>query len=342
MPRACFFARVRDAALFEIVDWYRADIRILSELGFEVTTARTWSEIPWNSDLYFTWWWGSGALALAKSRLLGRPNIFTGTLQLTPELDWWQELGPVKQAVVRGCLGLSSANLAISDAELAHLRRLGAPRCETVTLGVDSDFYRPATAISRQKLVIIVSHLTRENVRRKCVDTFIWAVPRVLERHPDARFRVIGGKEDGYPELAHLTESLGVASVMEFTGRISTDEKRRQYQIASVLAQTTIYEGFGMSIAEAMSCGLPIVSSWRGSIPELVGDCGRFVEPRDAIGMAAAITELLDDPAAAVDLGRRGRARIVERFSHTSRRRRLASVIARVMPDWQPPEGIFA
>lgn len=334
--RACFFARVRDAALFDIVDFYRNDIRILRDLGFEVVPARSFGEVPWGCDLYFTWWWGPGILSLAKSLPAGRPNIFTGALQLVPELDWWQRLGAVRRGVVRASLALATANLAICQVELEFLQRLRAPRRRLAYLGVDTNLYRPAAARPAEKLVVAVSHLTAANVQRKRLATLVRAVPLVRAAHPDARLRILGALEDGYPPLRALADSLGVAGAIDFAGRVSTADKVATYQRATVLAQPTMYEGFGMAQAEAMSCGVPVVSSARGSVPEIVGDCGRYVEPDDVEGLAREIVAFLSDPEAAAALGCRSRQRIVERFSYDARKHVVSEVVAQVLPGWRP------
>ena len=134
-----------------------------------------------------------------------------------------------------------------------------------------------------------------------------------------------------------LAHKLGVSPALSFPGRVSTPEKLAFYQRARVLAQATVYEGFGVSIAEAMACGLPVVTSPRGSLPEVVGDCGRFVEPDDADGMAREISALLAEPAAAQALGLRARARVEERYSRRVHRQALARVISSVLPSWCPP-----
>lgn len=331
--KACFFARVRDPKLFDVVEFYRNDIRALRDHGFDVVTARSFSEIPMRADLYFTWWWGPGMLALAKSLPSGRPNIFTGTLQLDPSLGWWEALGPARQLVVRACLKLASANLATCDVELGYLRQLGAPHAERVYPGLDLSEYRPGSAphATREKLVLSVSHLTAENVQRKRLTTVVRAVPAVLARHPDARFVIAGGHDSGYSTLAALAAELGVTHAVELPGRIPLAEKLRLYREARVFAQPTVYEGFGVAHAEAMGAALPVVTSPRGAIPEVVGDCGRYVEPDDAEGMARQISALLDDPEGGESLGRAARERVLSRFSYDRRRDALGAVIDRVL-----------
>src|SRR5512145_2622392 len=77
--RACFFVRTPAPQMLELVEFYRTDLSILRGLGFEVVVATRWSEIPWDADLYFVWWWTWAYLPVLKARLRRRPVIVTGT-----------------------------------------------------------------------------------------------------------------------------------------------------------------------------------------------------------------------------------------------------------------------
>ena len=335
-----FFARVKDRALLDVVDFYRNDITALGELGFHVTTATTLAELPADADLYFTWWWGSGGLSLLKSLPRRRPNIFTGTLQLSPYVDWWDKLGAARRAIVRACIKLASANVGICSVEMDYLRQLNGRRLHLVYQGIDTALYSPPSLRVRSKTIVTVSHLTKANAKRKCLATVIRCIPAVIARHADARFVMIGGHEDAYADLRDLASLLGVSEAISFPGRVSQGEKVAAYQSAAVFAQATVYEGFGVSIAEAMSCGLPVVTSPRGAVVEVVGECGRFVEPDDHAAMAHEINALLDAPDVAAALGARGRTRVEERFSYRAHRAALARVLAAVLPGWAPPHGM--
>jgi hypothetical protein len=65
--RVCFFARVSDKRLFERMEFYKQDIDILRELGYEVAVATSWCEIPLDVDFYFLWWWQWGFLPAMRS-----------------------------------------------------------------------------------------------------------------------------------------------------------------------------------------------------------------------------------------------------------------------------------
>ena len=82
-----------------------------------------------------------------------------------------------------------------------------------------------------------------------------------------------------------------------------------------LLAPTLVDESFGLSPAEAMCSEAPVVASDVGGLPEVVGDCGRLVPRGDADALADAVAELCADLEACAELGRRGRARVLERFT---------------------------
>jgi glycosyltransferase involved in cell wall biosynthesis len=92
----------------------------------------------------------------------------------------------------------------------------------------------------------------------------------------------------------------------------------KKYQVAEIAVSPSLYEGFGFPAAEAMACGLPVVSSDGGALPEVVGADGKagFVVPkRNPQALAQAIQKLLADPGLRRRMGQAGRERIVAKFS---------------------------
>jgi len=79
----------------------------------------------------------------------------------------------------------------------------------------------------------------------------------------------------------------------------------------------SVYEGFGLPAAEAMACGVPVVSSDGGSLPEVVGydGDGIIVPKKDSRALAEAIKKLLDDPGMRQEMGLKGYKRVMERFT---------------------------
>ena len=80
---------------------------------------------------------------------------------------------------------------------------------------------------------------------------------------------------------------------------ISADEIRHLYASSAVAIVPSEYEGFGLPAGEAMACGVPLVSTDGGALPEVVGDAGLLVPVRDSGALQLAIAKLLGQPAAA-------------------------------------------
>jgi glycosyltransferase involved in cell wall biosynthesis len=99
---------------------------------------------------------------------------------------------------------------------------------------------------------------------------------------------------------------------VELVGRVSDERLVELYQGAAVFLDTSLYEGFGYQVLEAMACGTPVVASRATSLPELVGDAGLLCPPGDAAAFADALKRLLGDPSRRAQLRERGIGRARE------------------------------
>lgn len=124
--------------------------------------------------------------------------------------------------------------------------------------------------------------------------------------HPDIRLRIVGSPDPRYPEPQRKAAALGLNDWIDWTGYCDGGDLVKAYQQADVFVLPSRYEGFGLTVVEAMACGTPVVCSDRSSLPEVAGDAALLCDPDDAEGFAAAIARVLDDKALAIDLGRKG------------------------------------
>src|SRR6185369_4955416 len=121
----------------------------------------------------------------------------------------------------------------------------------------------------------------------------------VNEKMPEARLRIYGGTpavNAGYRDSCQaLIEDLGLTAVATLEGRV--DDTVHAYHSGSVVALTSISEGFPYTVVEAMACGRTVVCTNVGGVAEAIGDAGIVVAPRDPAAVAAACLKLLEDPA---------------------------------------------
>jgi glycosyltransferase involved in cell wall biosynthesis len=106
--------------------------------------------------------------------------------------------------------------------------------------------------------------------------------------------------------------------VVHCVSGISDDELAGLYGQAEVAVVPSLYEGFSLPAIEAMACGVAVVATTGGALPEVVGvdgETGLLVTPNDPSALAIAIARLLDDPALRARLGAAGRERVINRFT---------------------------
>ena len=292
--------------------------------AFADDLAREWLARP--PDLVHAHFWMSGRAALrARDRACpGVPVVQTfhalgvvkrrhqGARDTSPA-----ERRPAERALVRSV----DRVLATCSDEVFELVRLGADgrRVSVVPCGVELGLFGPdgpvePRAPGRRRLVVV-----GRLVERKGVADVVAALPAL----PGTELVVAGGPEPrglgAHPEarrLAALARGLGVDDRLELRGRVSRRALPALLRSADALVAVPWYEPFGIAPLEAMACGVPVVASAVGGQVDTVvhGVTGLHVPPRDPAALAAALGDLLADPARRARLGAGGARRARERY----------------------------
>lgn len=150
---------------------------------------------------------------------------------------------------------------------------------------------------------------------RKGVYDLLPAFAQALVLWPGMRL-LIGGNGEVEEARVRATE-LGLLDSVEFLGWIDGERKSRLLSVADIFVLPSYYEGLPISLLEAMSWGIPIISTTVGGIPELVrdGTSGILIEPGDVHALAHALSTLAADGALRDRMGRAGRSQVAESFS---------------------------
>jgi glycosyltransferase involved in cell wall biosynthesis len=219
---------------------------------------------------------------------------------------------------------------------------LGVPRdrMAVVYYGVDHRFERrPKSSTLRRRLSLgdgpVVLFLGGLKPRKNLF--FLLDVWRDVRRErPDAQL-VIAGSGPLHAPLRERASSLGLAESVVFTGFVREDEKVDVYNLADVFFFPSSMEGFGLSVAEAMSCEVPVVISDRGSLPELAtdGDGGFVCRAGDARAFTEKILALLADPMLRRKFGAANRERVDRMFRWDHCAAATARVYDEVVHAWR-------
>jgi glycosyltransferase involved in cell wall biosynthesis len=210
-------------------------------------------------------------------------------------------------------------------------REFGIPpeRFRIAPNGIDTDLFHPMPEIPREKTRIIVTNSADTPLKGLCY--LLEAVARIAKDRK-IHLVVIGEpKKNGIIEK--MVRSLEIGHSVTFTGRV--DERRlvQEYAKAAVAVIPSVYEGFGLPAGEAMACGVPVISTTGGALPEVVGDAGVLVPPADHDALSRAITDLLDHPERAQHLGKAGFERVLSHFTWQRAAEKTVSAYREVIGD---------
>jgi len=186
---------------------------------------------------------------------------------------------------------------------------------EVVPIGVDQNHFRRRPEIARVPGRIMTT--ASADVPFKGLLPLVEAVAKARTERPDAHLVVVGKLREESPVAAAI-ERLGVSDAVRFESGITNERMIELYAEAEVAVVPSLYEGFSLPAVESMACGVPLVTTTGGALPEVVGDdgvTGILVPPGDAGELAGAIVKVLSEPELAARLATNGRKRVLERFT---------------------------
>jgi glycosyltransferase involved in cell wall biosynthesis len=208
--------------------------------------------------------------------------------------------------------------LTVSDSsrrDIVSQMHVESDRLHVVPVGADPTVFRPRPEVGRVPGRIMTT--ASADVPMKGLAPLLEAVAKLRTEREDAHLVVIG-KPKGKSRIPALIDRLALAGAIEFVHGVTTERIVELYAQAEVAAVPSLYEGFSLPAVEAMACGVPIVATTGGALPEVVGRDGQtalLVPPGDPSALAAALGRALDDAELRARIGAAGRQRVLQRFT---------------------------
>ena len=193
-------------------------------------------------------------------------------------------------------------------------------RMHVVPVGVDPELFLPVPGVERIPGRIVTT--ASADVALKGLRYLLEAVAKLRTERSDLHLVVIGkAKEGGQSEVT--IRELGLEDHVEFISDVPDEHIVKLYSESELAVVPSLYEGFSLPAIEAMSCGVPLVATTGGALPEVTGtdyETVLHVEPGDADALAAKMSEAFNDPELRARIGAQGRERVINHWSwsHTA------------------------
>jgi glycosyltransferase involved in cell wall biosynthesis len=231
------------------------------------------------------------------------------------------------------------ANSAHTARRLSETVPETAERIRTIYIPVDCASFTPRYELKERNPIgdyIIVA--ARIDDRRKNIPLVIRAFETVKQRHPGLKLVIVGGRAP--TDVAQLVRALGLETDVIFPGRVDRGELICLYQGARLFCLSSLQEGMGIVLLEAMACGTPVVSTRCGGPVDILEghpEIGRLVENDNPTALADGICELLADRATLGKMSVKCAKFVQDGYSPNAAWKELRAVLAECFPNVRIP-----
>lgn len=197
--------------------------------------------------------------------------------------------------------------------------------------GIDTEMFAPMAGVERLQEKLL--YVGNSEDRNKGARYFLEAI-NMLKDEIDLRVTFVDNFKHNLKLAPRLVNEFGLNSIVDFTGRVTTEELARHYNEARLFVTSSLHEGFGLPLAEAMACETPALGTRIGAYREIAehGVNAWLVPPGDARALADAIRMLWNDAELRARLGKAGRKRVLETFNWRKAAEATLAVYEEVVP----------
>jgi glycosyltransferase involved in cell wall biosynthesis len=197
--------------------------------------------------------------------------------------------------------------------------------------GLDIDIFIPYKEIKSNPTKLITT--ASADVALKGLDYTLKSLASLVNDFPEISLVVIGKMKKG-GHTSRLINELGIKDKVFFKTGLSKKEIAKEYASSSIAIVSSLYEGFGYPVIEAMSCEVPLIATNVSSIPELVGDFAKLIPPKNINDLSNSIRTIFNDYSHHKKIAVRGRQHIVDNFNWLKITEEYENIITKTINDF--------
>jgi glycosyltransferase involved in cell wall biosynthesis len=198
--------------------------------------------------------------------------------------------------------------------------------------GLDIDIFIPYKEIKRNPTKLITT--ASADVALKGLDYTLKSLASLVNDFPEISLLVIGKMKKG-GHTFRLIDELGIKNKVFFKTSLTKEEIAKEYASSSIAIVSSLYEGFGYPVIEAMSCEIPLIATNVSSIPELVDDYAKLIPSKNTNELSNAIRSILYDYPHYKKIAMRGRQHIVDNFNWLKITEEYENIISKTINDFR-------
>jgi len=233
------------------------------------------------------------------------PNFYRKCQQLR----WYSFVGMQKR-VARSLSHIVTVSKC-SAKDISQSFKMNIQHFRIAPNGINTNLFYPIPQIKRIPYRLITTNSA--DTPLKGLKYLLEAVHTIRQNRPIELYVVGSPKKDGMIE--YLVKQMNLSQSVHFLGRITDKAFVEHYAQASIAVVPSLYEGFGLPAGEAMACGIPVISTTGGALPEVIGDAGMLIPPANTKALINAICYFMDHPDDASKIGEAGYQRVHRLFT---------------------------
>jgi glycosyltransferase involved in cell wall biosynthesis len=324
--KVCFFSR-EGIDHINKQQYSLQDINILKEYGFEVVIISDFLKIPWDCDLYFSWWASGSFFPLIVARIRFKPIfVIAGGNEVIGHVDslygfkgGYADSNFFKKLAVYFSLKLSSKLFVVSSHMVKHVERISSRTPIVLYNSVDTNRFFPKK-ISKEFISSVIN-FDEISFLNKRGFLLLEAFALIVNKYPNISLQIIGKYSPYLNNIKNRAFSLGIQNRVCFVCDIPNLELPDFLNKAKLYVQLSDTETFGMALVEAMALEIPVVCSVKGAFLEVAGDLGIFCDNNDVDSIKQGLCIGLDlNEFQYNERGSLLRARVLEKFDFNIRK----------------------